>query len=220
MSVCSVEFVLAMLLFAALFFRLPAGGARRAAFAVASALFLAASLPDLASAAALALFVLSGFAVGLQLRRRPSRALFVAYVAALVAAFAVLKRYEVLAFFLPGALPPPARGRRPELRAVPPDPVPGRDASRQIPEFTLASYPRLWQLGFPMQSPSGPIQRYQDFHGWWGDPRPVLRDAHEIQRAAADPGRDAQGRGRGGGVQPWFEAADRDLLRAMAGEFR
>jgi D-alanyl-lipoteichoic acid acyltransferase DltB (MBOAT superfamily) len=219
MSVCSVEFVLALLLFAALWFRLPAGGARRAAFAAASALFLAASLPDLASAAALALFVLSGFAVGRRLLRRPSRALFVAYVAALVAAFAVLKRYEVLAFFLPGAL------FHHPLAVVGLSYVLFRQIQflvdvlqLQIPEFTLSSY-LAWQLGF-LTLLSGPIQRYQDFHGWWGDPKPVLSDAHGIQRALQ---RILVGTLKvavvAAACSAWFEAADRDLLRAMAGEF-
>src|SRR5262249_9281196 len=219
MSVCSVEFVLALLLFAALFFRLPTAGARRAAFAVASALFLAASLPDLASALALALFVLSGFVVAKRLRGRPGRALFTAYAVLLVAAFAVLKRYDALALLLPDAL------FRHPLAVVGLSYVLFRQLQflvdvlqGQIPEFTLASY-LAWQLDF-LTLLSGPIQRYQDFHGWWRDPQPLARDAHEIQRALQ---RILVGTLEvavvAAACSRWFEAADRDLLRAMAGEF-
>lgn len=219
MSVCSVEFVLALLLFAALFFRLPTAGARRAAFAGASALFLWASLPDLASAAALALFVLSGWAVATQLRRRPSRALFTAYVVLLVAAFAVLKRYDALALLLPDAL------FRHPLAVVGLSYVLFRQLQflvdvlqGQIVEFTLASY-LAWQLDF-LTLLSGPIQRYQGFHDWWRDPQPLVRDAHEIQRALQ---RILVGTLKvavvAAACSAWFTAADRDLLRAMGGEF-
>ena len=101
MSVSSLEFVVLLLVGAAVFFYLPGLRWRQAAFAIASAACLYATVPNGPTWIMLAAFILSGYAAAGVLRKWPSRAFFAAYVTALVVAFLIIKRYVLLDFVLP-----------------------------------------------------------------------------------------------------------------------
>src|SRR5204863_2942258 len=104
MSLSSAGFILAFLALAAVFFRVPTAGGRRALFAATNAVFLWLSVGNPPSWIALAAFLLSGFAVGRLLLRTHSRGLFTGYLLVMLAAFVVLKKYDVLALLLPGSI--------------------------------------------------------------------------------------------------------------------
>ena len=105
MSVGSLPFLLCLLVAAAVFFRLPGGPSRRVAMAAGNAAFLCLLLHGWADAAALAGFLLSGYAAGRYLRARPNRAVLAGYLVLVVAAFVVLKRYSFLAVLAGGWMP-------------------------------------------------------------------------------------------------------------------
>jgi D-alanyl-lipoteichoic acid acyltransferase DltB (MBOAT superfamily) len=182
MSLSSAEFVLAFLCLAAFFFRLPGAQARRATFTLASGAFLFLSVPNRPTWIALAIFLLSGWWVARLLLRRPNGALLPLYFVVLVAAFVVLKQYDVLHYVLPATVlhhPIAVVGLSYMLFRQIHFLV---DVSQeQIPEFSVASYLN-YQLNF-LTLLSGPIQRYQEFHEYWRDPRPVAVDSHAIQQA-------------------------------------
>jgi D-alanyl-lipoteichoic acid acyltransferase DltB (MBOAT superfamily) len=182
MSLSSAEFVLAFLCLAALFFRLPGAQARRGVLTLASAAFLWSSVPNGPTWIGLAVVLLSGWWVGRRLLQRPNGALLTGYLVALVAAFVVLKQYDVLHYLLP-----PSILHHP-IAIVGLSYMLFRQIhflvdvhQEQISEFSVASYLN-YQLNF-LTLLSGPIQRYQDFHAYWNDPRPVALDAHAIQSA-------------------------------------
>jgi alginate O-acetyltransferase complex protein AlgI len=179
MSVCSAEFIVAFLLLAAGFFRLPSDGSRRAALALANVAFLYLSVPNWGSWIALGIFVLSGYGVGRLLLRRPSGALFFGYLAAMVATFVVIKKYDVLTPILPVAVLHHA------LVVVGLSYILFRQIhflvdvlQAQIPDFTLGSYLN-YQINF-LTLLSGPIQRFQEFQAYWLDPRPLATDRHDL----------------------------------------
>jgi D-alanyl-lipoteichoic acid acyltransferase DltB (MBOAT superfamily) len=179
MTVASIEFLLCLLLAAAVFFHLPPGRTRRAALAAANLAFLGTLLPNLAAALALAVFLLSGYAVAMAVRARPRRALLAAYLAALLAAFVLVQRYAFLEPLVPARLlehPIAIAGLSYMLFRQIHFLV---DAlQEQIPEVSLWSYVNYQTNLFALLA--GPIQRYQDFHKYWRDPAPILAGRHEI----------------------------------------
>ncbi len=108
MNVASPGFLVGVLVFAVLIFLLPPGRPRQLLFAACSAGFLATYVPNLASWAALAAFVLSGYFAALAARKlagAKSYSPFLAsYVALLVGAFLLLKRYRFLEALVPPRL--------------------------------------------------------------------------------------------------------------------
>ncbi len=103
MNVCSVQFLIALLLVSALILHLPPGW-RRWLLGGCNFAFLALWVPNALSWAGLLLFVMSGYAVAIWASRaRPTartRLLFV-YLALLVIAFVILKEYRFLDLLLP-----------------------------------------------------------------------------------------------------------------------
>lgn len=179
MSVASVQFLVAALLLAAGFFRLPTGCWRRNLFTAALAAFLCLSLTGLHGFAGLAIFVLSGYGVARWLARSPSLLVFGAYLAAMVAAFLLLKKYDAVRHIVPAAW----MGH--SISVVGLSYVLFRQIhfltdvlQGQIARFTLMGYVN-YQLN-PLTLLSGPIQRFQDFERFWADPRPLLGDRHQI----------------------------------------
>ena len=163
-------------------FQLPGRRSRLAAFSVANALVLALLIPNLASLAALSVFLLSGYGVAMLLARRPSSLLLTGYLAALVATFLVLKRYEFIGLVLPMSLiqhPIDIIGLSYMLfRQIHflVDAMQG-----QIEGGTLPAYLNYQLNLFGILS--GPIQRFQDFHEFWQTPQPLLKDRHELLKA-------------------------------------
>src|SRR6202140_5578762 len=104
MTAGSLEFLGLLLLASALFSLVPTLRLRRAFLAACSAGFLWTLIPNFASWIALAIFILSGYAVAQLLRKWPSVALLWAYLVILLAAFLALKKYSFLAYFFPVVL--------------------------------------------------------------------------------------------------------------------
>ena len=182
MSVCSPQFLVALLGVSALFFHLPSRASRRAALAVCNLAFLFLFIPNLRSWLLLALFLASGYVTALVLRRRPSPALLAGYLGLLVGAFLILKRYSFLDLMPLGSL------LEHGVRII------GLSYMlfRQI-HFIVDTMegqierPSLWAyLNYQLNLfglMAGPIQRFQQFDGYWRDPRPLLTDRHELLRS-------------------------------------
>lgn len=182
MGIPSIEFLFALLLVAIAFGLLQGAAHRRALLVGCNGLFLWSLVPDWSSLTTLMLFVLSGFAMGRLLQTHKSRLSFIVYMIALLAAFMVLKRYSVLTVILPDQWLAHAVG------TVGLSYILFRQIhflidvlQEQIPSFTLASYLNYQFNLFGFLS--GPIQRYEEFHPTWENPKHVLNGRHEILRA-------------------------------------
>lgn len=182
-NVSGVEFVAGGLAAAGEFFWLPAPRLRQLVWAGGSVAVLWLVLPNAASLAALAVFLLSGYAAARRLRARPSTALMGSYLAALVTAFLLLKRYAALAWVLPAPL-----WNSPALRLLQ---ITGLSyilfrqihvlvdaAQGQIERLSLWDYLNYQLNGFTLLA--GPIQRYQDFEAQWRVLEPVLPDLQAL----------------------------------------
>src|SRR5215469_1474525 len=101
MTFASLQFLVALLLISAFFFYLPAVRWRQALLAVCNATFLYFLIPNAASWAALGLFLLSGYWVGQLLRKWPSRMIFSLYLVAMIAAFLLIRKYDLIVAHLP-----------------------------------------------------------------------------------------------------------------------
>ena len=182
MSLASLEFLVALLLLSAIFFYLPGRQWRQGLLATCNAGFLYLLVPNAESWIALGLFLLSGYVVSLLLRKWPSHILFSIYLIALVAAFLVIRKYDLVTANLPESL---------AVHAVT---IVGLsymlfrqiqflvDAFQgQIERTSLWAYANYQLNLFTLLS--GPIQRYQDFHDRWETLSPALNDGYAVQRA-------------------------------------
>ena len=181
MNLASLEFLVALLLLSAFFFYLPTLPWRQAVLAACNAGFLYLLIPNTASWVALGLFLLSGYAVALLLRRWPSRILLSAYLVALVAAFLVLKKYDLVAAHLPQSFAMHTASvvglsymlfRQIHFLV---DTIEG-----QVERVSLWSYANYQLNLFTLLS--GPIQRFQDFDSRWQELRPVAEDGHALRK--------------------------------------
>jgi alginate O-acetyltransferase complex protein AlgI len=179
MSVTSARFIFVWLIVSAFFWFLPAGRSRRLAFGVLTVAFAVTFIPNVPTVAALLVFLVSGYAVATLLRARPSKFIFMASIALMVAVFIVLKRYDGLQFILPANLlnlPIAILGlsyilfRQIHFMT---DAMQG-----QIESCSIGSY-LMYQLN-PLTILAGPIQRYQDFHGFWKNQEPLVQDQHDL----------------------------------------
>jgi D-alanyl-lipoteichoic acid acyltransferase DltB (MBOAT superfamily) len=180
MSVASLEFLVALLLLATVFFYLPGSQWRQGLLAACNAAFLYLLIPNAASWVALGVFLLSGYAVALLLRNWPSRLLFAAYLVMLVAAFLILRKYDLVTAHLPQSLTTHV------VSVVGLSYILFRQIhflvdmfERQIERTSLWAYAN-YQLNF-FTLLSGPIQRYQDFYRQWETLSPVLEDGHAVR---------------------------------------
>jgi D-alanyl-lipoteichoic acid acyltransferase DltB (MBOAT superfamily) len=141
-------------------------GYRRGLLTLANVGFLLSLMPHGRSLAALAAFLLIGFAMLCLVRARPSPVWPPVFIAAAVCALIYLKRYDFLQVILPGGLVQHAL----ELVGISymtfklihmlVDQHQG-----QLPRFTFLSYLN-YQIGF-FSLVAGPIQRYGEFHAFW-----------------------------------------------------
>ncbi|MFI5360977.1 MAG: MBOAT family O-acyltransferase [Elusimicrobiota bacterium] len=194
-NVSGVEFIAAVLAAAPVFFWLPQVRLRQALWACGNLFVVWLVLPNAASFAVLALFLLSGYGMARVLRERPSAWLLCGCVALLVASFVVLKQYAVLDWVLPRAVAESSARilgipiRDGVLRHV--VRITGLsymlfrqihvlvDASQgQIESLSLWSYVNYQINLFTILA--GPIQRYQDFDEQWRTLQPNLADPHEL----------------------------------------
>jgi D-alanyl-lipoteichoic acid acyltransferase DltB (MBOAT superfamily) len=182
MSVASLEFLVCLWIAAALFFHLPPGWPRRAVLAIGNVAFVGLLIPNVASAIALALFLLAGFLAGLLLQARPRGVTLAVTLTALVAFFIVVQKYSVLAWLGLGQ----AAAHSVSIVGL------SYILFRQI-HFAVdvmqgqIARPSLWayvnyQLNL-FALLAGPIQRYQDFEKYWKAPEPSVSDRHEVLQA-------------------------------------
>lgn len=182
MNFASLHFLAALLLLSAVFFYLPTAQWRQGLLATCNAGFLYLLVPNVQSWAALGLFLLSGYAVAQLLRKWPSSILLSAYLVMLVAAFLVIRKYDLVTANLPESLAVHAISivglsymlfRQIHFLV---DTIQG-----QIEKTSLWAYANYQLNLFTLLS--GPIQRYQDFYDHWKDLSPVLEDSHAVQKA-------------------------------------
>jgi alginate O-acetyltransferase complex protein AlgI len=179
MSVCSVEFLLALCAGATLIFRLPGARTRQLFLAACAVGFFVSQGPSPASYGVLAGFLLSGYGVARLLRAVPNRAIFAGYIVLLVASFVFLKKYEFLKAIIPPSILDHPLG------------VVGLSYMlfRQI-HFIIDSMqdqierPSLWTYLNYQLSPftllAGPIARYQEFSESWDVLEPIHADLHDV----------------------------------------
>ena len=179
MTVGSLQFLVLLLVLAAVFPWVPSVRGRQVVLAACNMGFLATFMPNLASWIMLAVFIGSGYVVGSILRRRPGKALLGGYLTVLVAAFVVLKKYGFLGPFLPDRILSHAVTivglsymlfRQVHYLV---DCKEGQVEDGGIWDF--ANY----QLSF-LTLLAGPIQRYQDFKAYWSRLEPLPMDRHEL----------------------------------------
>jgi D-alanyl-lipoteichoic acid acyltransferase DltB (MBOAT superfamily) len=181
MSFASLQFLSALLLLSAVFFYLPDQQWRSGLLAACSGAFLYLVMPNTASWVILGLFLISGYMVAQLLRKWPSQLLLSAYILALVVAFLVIRKYDVVTGYMP------------QLLATHVVSIIGLsymlfrqiaflvDTSQgQVERMSLWGYGNYQLNLFTLLS--GPIQRYQDFDYHWQQLGPVLKDPYSIQK--------------------------------------
>lgn len=179
MSVTSAAWVIIWLLVSGLFWCFPRGLCRRIVFGLLTLGFAIAFVPNIPSAIALMSSLLLGYAVAMFLRKWPSKLLFPLSIAFMVAGFVVVKRYDGLQYILSPSwlnLPITILGLSYILfRQIHflTDAMQG-----QIDSCSLSSY-LVYQLN-PLTIVAGPIQRYQEFHRFWVDQRPLVGGHHNL----------------------------------------
>jgi D-alanyl-lipoteichoic acid acyltransferase DltB (MBOAT superfamily) len=181
MSVCSIEWLFALLLCSLLFFQLPGLRSRQILFTICNVGFVATLVPDLPAWFALALILGSGYGVAKLLTIRPRRIIVVAYLVIFVAAFLRLKQYEFLRLVLPESM------LEKSVAVVGLSYLVFRqihvivDAYQgQIQNLTFFSYLN-YQLNL-FGITAGPIQRYPEFQEYWATMEPILT-TEEILRS-------------------------------------
>ncbi len=188
MNVASLGFLVGALVYASLLFLLPPGRPRQILFAACAAGFLATYLPNLASAAAMAGFVVSGYFAARAARSLAgSRAYFpflASYIVLLTGAFLLLKRYRFLELVLPHRL------FNESLILIGLSYMLFRQihfivdtAESQIDGATLWEYLN-YQLN-PFTLIAGPIQRFQDFRESFSTLKRLTYDWFEMARLHA-----------------------------------
>jgi len=174
--------LVALLLVSVVFLYLPGRRSRQGLLALCNAGFLYLLVPNLGSWLLLGSFLLSGYAVALLLRSCPSRILLSSYLVLLVAAFLVIKKYEIVTIFLHSAALVQAVSivgvsymlfRQIQFLV---DTMQGQVEQTSLWEYVNYQINLLTLL-------SGPIQRYQDFQQQWQELGPVLEDGHAVRMA-------------------------------------
>jgi len=182
MSFASLQFLLALLLLSAVFFYLPGQQWRAGLLAACNAAFLSMLIPNAASWIVLGVFLLSGYAVAWLLCKWRSLMLLSAYIIALIAAFSVLRGYDLITAHLPKSLTAHA------VSVVGLSYMLFRQIAflvdtfqGQIERMSLWTYANYQLNLFTLLS--GPIQRYQDYSVQWEKLEPVLEDDQAVGRA-------------------------------------
>jgi D-alanyl-lipoteichoic acid acyltransferase DltB (MBOAT superfamily) len=182
MNVCSLEWVICLVVFSALFFMAPGVRLRQALLAACNFGFVATLIPNNAGWIALAIFVGCGYLAASVLRRFPNRNILILYLLLLLSAFIVLKQYAFIKLLLPTVFFQKVIATvgwsymlfRQIQVAV--------DACQgQIEHLCIWNYINFQfnLFGFV----AGPIQHYQEFCRYWMNLSPIIGDAESILRA-------------------------------------
>lgn len=179
MEICSISFLFPIILLATLYPLLPSLFWRRAALGAVNGVCCGLLMPGWTAAAVFVLFVLSGYGVGLALRKYPRRSILVGYTLLFVGAFIYLKHYAFLQLFIPAGL---LRG---SLAVVGLSYLLFRQLHFLIDQYQGSDDPLdLWaylNYQFNIFSlVSGPITRYPDFLEDWDRLEPLWRSRHDL----------------------------------------
>jgi D-alanyl-lipoteichoic acid acyltransferase DltB (MBOAT superfamily) len=182
MNVCSIEWVVCLLVLSAFFFCLPSPCLRQGLLAVCNLAFVATLVPDVRAWIALSGFLISGYLVAKMLQAHSRRWVLVTYLAVLVSAFVILKQYAFAVALLPASLFHRVVAvvglsymlfRQIQLVV---------DAYQgQIENLTVWNYLNYQLNLFGLVA--GPIQRYQQFLESWARLEPILAGPEPILRA-------------------------------------
>ena len=182
MSLGSLQFLLPLLLVAAVFFYLPGRRWRQGVLAGFNVAFLYLLVPNDTSWAALAVFLMSGYGVARLLSKWPSRVLLWTYLVVLIGAFAIIRKYDLVMALLPASMLTYAVSiigisymlfRQIQFLV---DTMQG-----QVEHLSLWTYANYQLNLFTLLS--GPIQRYQEFRQQWHELAPALEDGHAARTA-------------------------------------
>jgi alginate O-acetyltransferase complex protein AlgI len=182
MNVCSIEWVVCLLVFSGLFFLLPGIRPKQILLFACNISFVASLVPNTGGWIALAAFVGFGFLTAWLLRQFPHKIILVLYLVVVLSAFVLFKQYSFVKLVLPAAFFQKVIATvgwsyilfRQIQVAV--------DAYQgQIENLSLWNYLnfQLNVFGFI----AGPIQRYQEFCRYWTELVPILPDAESVFRA-------------------------------------
>src|SRR5579863_5075632 len=182
MNLCSLEFLLLLLVASAVFPWIANIRLRQSLLAMCNAGLLYSFVPGLSDGLCLGLFVASGYVIASLLQVHPHRWILGLYVTLLISAFLVLKKYEFLAVLLPAPVLSHTIGIvglsymlfRQIHVAV--DALQG-----QIKDLSLWTYLNYQLNLFGLLA--GPIQRYQDFAEDWNRLQPLAADSYDLLRA-------------------------------------
>ncbi len=181
MSFCSLEFLLFLLVFFSLFALLPDARWRRGFFTVCN-VGVCVLFHDARSLLALFLFLTTGYGVARLLAQHPRRSVLVGGVLAMVGAFLVLKRYDVMRPWLPHVWVSHS------LQLVGLSYMLFRQihvavdvAQGQLPALTFGAYLNYQVNLFTLTS--GPIQRFKAFQAFWDAPSGVCCSRGAVQTA-------------------------------------
>lgn len=177
MTVSSPRFLIGLFVLASVFVLFPAGRPRQVVLALCNAGFLILFVPDAASWIALAAFVLSGYAAAQFARKvagsRAYSPFLASYIALVLAAFLILKKYRFVQPILPHqilsfnvALVGLSYLLFRQIHFV------VDVAQDQIQQVSLWDYLNYQFNLFGLLA--GPIQRYQEFSKTWGSLRPLV----------------------------------------------
>jgi D-alanyl-lipoteichoic acid acyltransferase DltB (MBOAT superfamily) len=179
MNVCSLEWVVCLLVFSSLFFLARGVRLRQALLAACNVGFVATLMPNPAAWAALAAFVGAGYLAASVLQRWPRKSVLVLYLVLLLAAFVFCKQYAFLKLILPGAFFQKAVATVGWSYIL----------FRQIQVAVDAYQGQIENLGWwnylnfqlnVFGFVAGPIQRYQDFCRYWMNLAPILSDVESM----------------------------------------
>jgi D-alanyl-lipoteichoic acid acyltransferase DltB (MBOAT superfamily) len=182
MNVCSIEWVVCLLVFSALFFLVPGVRLRQVLLAACNLSFVATLMPNVAGWMALAIFTGGGYLAASVLKRFPRKIILILYLVVLLSAFIVLKQYAFIKLVLPAAF----------FQKVIATVGWSYILFRQIQVAVDAYQSQIENLSFwnylnfqfnVFGFVAGPIQRYEEFCRYWMDLSPILCDAESILRA-------------------------------------
>jgi alginate O-acetyltransferase complex protein AlgI len=181
-SVCSIEWVVCLLLLSAVFFLIPGVRSRQVFLFACNFAFVASMVPNAGGWIALASFTALGYGAARVLKRWPRKFILVLYLVAGLGTFIICKQYVLAKFLLPAAL------FRKIIATVGWSYILFRQIQvavdvyqQQIDRVALWDYLnfQLNVFGFV----AGPIQRFQEFNDYWNHLRPQLTDAESVLRA-------------------------------------
>ena len=182
MSIPDLQFLIAVLLLSIIFVYLPGQRSRQILLAVSNAGFLYFLIPNFSSLVALGVFLFSGYGAACLLKKWPSGILRFTYLATLVFAFVVIRKYELITLYLPHSIATNA------IVIVGLSYMLFRqihfvvDVSQgQVERLSLWSYANYQLDLFAILS--GPIQRYHDFQKQWDELGPILGSNYAVQAA-------------------------------------